>query len=373
MLASAAPTPPVLGSALLAAAFDACPIDLVVADATAPGLPFIFVNGSFCRTTGYAREDILGRTGRFLQGPDSDPGVVAAMRETLLAGEGGSFELVNYRRDGRPFLNRVEIAPVHAPDGGALVAFIGSQRDISHFRRSAAQRAQRQKLEALGRVAGGFAHEVNNLLQPVLTFAELLRERLPPEDAEAQEDAALLLESARTASAVARSILGLTRAEAAPEATRRAGRLVDEAMRLAQRGLPPWVRLQLDMDPAAAAEPLRISPAAFAQVACNLLRNAADAMPEGGFVHVRLEPAAGGVRLLVRDEGSGMTEEVRQRLFEPFFTTKPIGQGTGLGLAEVWTLVDSWGGAVTVESTVGRGSQFTLLLPTAGKTPEESH
>jgi PAS domain S-box-containing protein len=361
-------------NALLARALHAAPLQLAICDMTQPDHPLVFVNPAFEHVTGYPAEAALGRNPRFLQGPESDPDVVRAMRETIAAGQAGAFEILNRRRDGAVFLNRVELTPL-LDRRGRTTAYLGIQRDISDFRRSATDRREREKLETLGRVAGGFAHEVNNLLQPILTFSGLLRERLADADADAREEVALIEESARAASAIARGILDLSRrdGDAAAGRPRPLGIELDGAVRLARAMLPARIAVEVVAEPEGAAVPVRFASGAFVQVIGNLLRNAADAMPDGGCIHIALTAeGAGAARLTVRDEGHGMSEAVRARVFEPFFTTKPVGTGTGLGLAEVWSMVRSWGGDIAVASAPREGTTFTLRLPAADDIEKES-
>jgi PAS domain S-box-containing protein len=130
---------------LLRAAVHACPVNVTISDLRRPSHPLCYVNASVCETTGYAAEEVIGRNCRFLQGPESDPAVVAAMREAIAARRPISVELLNYRRDGTAFRNRLELAPVTDPARG-IDAYIGIQRDITAFRAAETTRREREKL-----------------------------------------------------------------------------------------------------------------------------------------------------------------------------------------------------------------------------------
>lgn len=219
-------------TSLLRAAVEACPFGVTVSDLRAPDAQLVFVNRASTEITGSAREEAVGRNCRLLQGPGTEAAAVAAMREAVRARRAGTFEVTNHRRSGEALLSRVELEPLADPATGEITAFLGLQRDITEFRAADQRRREGEKLAALGRAASGVAREVNNLLQPVLGFGGLLRDRFaedPTADPEAREQAELLLESARAASQVARRILGIARGgAAAPAAPRPVAGLVRE-------------------------------------------------------------------------------------------------------------------------------------------------
>jgi PAS domain S-box-containing protein len=231
-----------------------------------------------------------------------------------------------------------------------------------------------QKMEAVGQLAGGLAHDFNNLLTVINGRSQLLLRRLRPEDP-LRRDVALIQSTAERAAALTRQLLAFSRKQVLQP------RVVD--LNEVVRGLVPMLQRLLGEDielAVAASDPatVKADPSHLEQVIVNLAVNARDAMPRGGRLtmaisRTELDPAFcerhGGGRpgphavLTVSDTGHGMSEEVRARAFEPFFTTKPAGRGTGLGLSTVYGIVRQHGGAVTVESEVGRGSTFRVYLP----------
>ena len=265
---------------------------------------------------------------------------------------------------------------------GRSTGMIGIAQDITtQFRREAAER-ESEKLVALGEMAGGVAHELNNLLQPVISLTDLNLDRirdgnLISEDlAEMGEQFELILEYGRQAREIVRKILRFARKEASPLDVTDFAPAVRASSPLLRDLLPPDVRLVLDIDPEVVGN-AAINASELAQIVTNLAVNAGYAMDGHGNLTISLsridldrdEAAAlnltegGYFRLAVTDTGQGMSETTKARIFEPFFTTKPIGEGTGLGLAMVHGIMRSWKGAIAVDSEVGRGTCFFLFIP----------
>jgi PAS domain S-box-containing protein len=357
-------------AALLLAAVEACPVNITISDLRRPDHPLTYVNPSFTQTTGYAAAEVLGRNCRFLQGPETSPEAVQAIRDAVAARRPLSIELLNYRRDGTPFLNRLELGPVTDRTAG-IDAYIGIQTDITAFRAAETTRREREKLEALGRLAGGFAHELNNLLQPIVTYADLLGARLADDDPETAEQVSAILESAKAARDIAGKVLHFARRSAPDAEAAPAGQRLAEAVRFAARLLPPGVTLQVSALEEMTA-PWAVDATELVQVLGNLFKNAADAMQGRGRIAVSAAQRGNRLVLRVADDGPGMDAATAARVFEPFFTTKRLGEGTGLGLSAVWGLVEGWGGRITLDTAPGRGARFVIEVPInmpAGTTP----
>ncbi len=234
-----------------------------------------------------------------------------------------------------------------------------------------------QKMEAIGRLAGGIAHDFNNMLTAILGFAHLTRERLE-HDHQARDDVDEIRRAAERAQAMTRQLLALSRRQITqPHAIKPSVYLADLKMVLAQLvGAGVELELRLDEDTWA----VLIDPGQLDQVVLNLVVNARDAMPDGGRLTISTSnetldptsrhlltdghPASGPYTVLrVRDNGQGMTPELKERIFEPFFTTKPRGTGTGLGLATVYGIVAQHGGFTEVDSALGEGTELRVYLP----------
>jgi signal transduction histidine kinase len=235
---------------------------------------------------------------------------------------------------------------------------------------------QAQKMDALGRLAGGVAHDFNNLLVAILSGCEEIREQLPPEHP-MQPVAAEISAAGQRAAALVRQLLTFSRkSDHRPVPTDLGGCVLGLAQ-LLRRVINSGITLEVSTAPG--TWPVLIDPTNLEQVIMNLSINARDSMPAGGNLRleaypVELRGAAGEPSglppgrwtcLAVQDTGTGMSTEVRERIFEPFFTTKAAGEGTGLGLATVFGIVEQAGGQILVESEPGRGTLFRVYLPAA--------
>ena len=233
-----------------------------------------------------------------------------------------------------------------------------------------------QKLEAVGRLAGGVAHDFNNLLTAILGYSELLVTRLD-QDPVGRQNAELILQAGRQAAAVTYQLLAFSRKQILQPRVINLNQVVEDMERLLRRVIGEHI--ELDIRPEAEHARVRADPHQLEQVILNLGVNARDAMPRGGRLRIATSdavladddtrpeatelPSGAYVVLHVSDTGVGMDRETMARIFEPFFTTKGPGQGTGLGLATVYGIVKQSGGGVTVESRPNKGSTFRVYLP----------
>jgi signal transduction histidine kinase len=267
---------------------------------------------------------------------------------------------------------RVHFAGTEA-DRSARFA-IGTTRDVTKERETEEQLRAAQRMEAIGRLAGGVAHDFNNILGVILSYAELASEDLRPEDP-LRADLNEIEQAAHRATALTRQLLAFSRRQVLEPEDVDLGQVVDALGKMLQRLIGEDVLLQTNAAPDLFVT--WVDRGQIEQVLMNLAVNARDAMPGGGELRIRtanvrlsaaraaqLEVAAGDyVELAVSDTGSGMDEALVSRIFEPFFTTKPVGKGTGLGLSMVHGIVRQSGGGIAVDSVVGRGSTFHVYLP----------
>jgi PAS domain S-box-containing protein len=275
----------------------------------------------------------------------------------------------------------VQAVDQRTSDGGT----VGIRIDVTEERQRAAAERDREKLAALGHLAGGVAHEINNLLQPALVVSDLLRDSVPPGNTDAHEALDHVLDSARKMREIVRNILLFARKE---EPRLRLIDLVAElraAIGFVGNLVPPSIEVrEQDLDAHLGAM-VAVNKTQLTQVVTNLLVNAAQATTGSGTVTVsvarvcpdlktaaELAIEAGRTYLAVSiaDTGCGMDAATCARIFEPFFTTKPVGQGTGLGLSVAYGILRSWQGAITVRSEPGRGSTFVLYVPVI-ETPQD--
>jgi signal transduction histidine kinase len=235
----------------------------------------------------------------------------------------------------------------------------------------AEQLQQAQKMEAIGRLAGGIAHDFNNLLVAVLGNAELLLQETP-QGSVLREDAQAIVTAAQRAAHLTKQLLTFSRKDKRQFVVLRPDQLIDEVVALLKRTLDPKIQIEVRLglaDNAVTGDPSQLHTALL-----NLALNARDAMPTGGtltFASALVGRPAGippeappvWARLSVTDTGVGMSEDIAAKVFEPFFTTKAIGQGTGLGLATVYGIVEGHGGRIALETAPHRGTRFDVYLP----------
>jgi len=232
---------------------------------------------------------------------------------------------------------------------------------------------QSQKMEAIGTLAGGIAHDFNNILTAIIGYADLARESCSPEMSDVRDDLDRVMTGANRAKELVKQILTFSRRGEKELKPVRFQSIVKEALKLLRSSIPATIEITSEIDqecPMILADPTELH-----QVVMNLCTNAYQAMKNavGGKLHIVLRPyderggntASRTVLLSVRDNGTGMSEEIQKRIFEPYFTSKAVGEGTGLGLAVVHGIVKACGGSIVVQSEVGKGSVFDLYFPVA--------
>ncbi|MEO8635649.1 MAG: ATP-binding protein [Gemmatimonadales bacterium] len=286
----------------------------------------------------------------------------------------GTVEVSWRRKDGAVIQVRMHgrLVPAQPGSEGTVEAFV---EDVTHQRAVEAQLRQSQKMEAVGQLTGGIAHDFNNLLTVILSMASLVEQELPPEATGARGDIADLKQAALRGADMVRTLLAFSRAQQLQFHPMAVGPLIEASARVLRRVLPESIELRVTIDPAATV--IRTDPAAIEQILLNLATNARDAMAGVGLLEIRTSPVqcdgahvGAGTVLEVRDNGAGMDGATRERLFEPFFTTKPLGEGTGLGMTMVYSLVQQHGGTIAIESTPGRGTRVCITFPAADLPPE---
>ena len=337
------------------------------------------VNDRFKDVFGWDRDEVIGRTSLQL-GLYANPGDRARMLAELKAtGHVRSLDVLGRRKSGETIPVLLSVSEIRSGDPPLI---LGVVRDVSEQRRSAEalksleeQFRQAQRLEAVGRLAGGVAHDFNNILTAITGYTELLLEDFRGQDPR-RADLEEIRSAAQRAAALTGQLLAFSRKQVLQP------RILD--LNEVVRGLEKMLRrligedVALEFAPGAALWAVRADPGQIEQVILNLAVNARDAMPHGGRLtietanvvltaddarrHAELAPGA-YVLVTVSDTGTGMDAETAAHVFEPFFTTKEVGKGTGLGLATVHGIVSQSGGHVIVESEAGRGATFRIYLP----------
>jgi PAS domain S-box-containing protein len=363
--------------ALLARAVDQVGEAIAVTDA---GGRFVYVNPAFEQITGWAAAEICGRNVL-----EAAPGLYegaagASLRAALGQRQAWKGELPLRRRDGTLLSLELVVSPVHDVEG-RTVSFVTAARDVTEERRLLEQLRHSQRLEAVGKLAGGVAHDFNNLLSVINGYAAAARDELSA-DHPLREDLDDILRAGKRAADLVRQLLAFGRRQ--PMALEVVD--LDAAVTDIDKMLRRLIREDVELvnAPGAATPWVSLEPGQLEQVLVNLVVNARDAMPRGGRITVStasvqlseqeakalLEGRPGAwVRLRVEDTGVGIDPDTLGHIFEPYFTTKEFGKGTGLGLAVIYGIVRRCRGFIHVASRVGAGSTFDIYLPPAGAPP----
>ena len=320
---------------------------------TDPAGYYEYANPSYRRETGYSLGELIGKT------PDTlDPDGPGSQRSrqiwrSVRAGEVWRGEVWNHRKDGSRYLANLQIHPIKDAEG-RVTHFVGLTEDITQQREMAERLRQSEKLEVVGQLTGGVAHDFNNILAVILTNAEILEETLAPDDRRRASVSAILRAASRAAKMTERLLVFSRRQELRPERVDLAS-LVRELVDILQRSLGETIVVRSEID--GPVPPVAIDVTQFENALLNLAVNARDAMPDGGNLTISVRQEAEFAVIDVVDTGTGISQEVIGRIFEPFFTTKPRGAGTGLGLSMVYGFLAQSGGDIAVESVVGRGDE----------------
>ena len=340
----------------------------------APDGTITYASPATTAVLGYVPAEFEGRNALELIHPDD----LARIRPDLLAGLQGpapkiALEARVRRKDGSWRLCEGTFTNLFGDS--AVRAVVANYRDITERRQLEQQLRQAQRMEAIGRLAGGVAHDFNNVLTAIFGYADLVLEDLPV-GSPSRQDLAEIRKAAERASALTRQLLAFSRQQVLEPVVLSLNELVEDIDKMVRRliGEDIDLRLSLSRD----LGNVRTDPGQMQQVIMNLVVNSRDAMPTGGKLVLETsntelseqyaemhQPVAPGpyVMLAVSDTGCGMDAETKARVFEPFFTTKEKGKGTGLGLSTVYGIVKQSGGYVWVYSEPGRGTTFKIYLP----------
>ena len=333
----------------------------------------LYVNQGFEKCTGYTRAEVIGQNPRVLKSGKQPDDYYKTMWATISRGEVWHGRFINKRKDGDLYEEEVTISPVHNA-AGKIVSFVAVKRDITREKQLEQQLFEAQKMEAIGQLAGGVAHDYNNILAATIIQLSLLMtdKSLSPEVQEALVD---LRKGADRAASLTRQLLMFSRRQPMQKKPLELNALLNDELKMLRRLLGEHI--QLNIRGQASEAWIEGDPGMMEQVIMNLCINARDAMAEGGRLTfgisqveladtTELPPQARPGKFIcfsVADQGHGMTEETMTRIFEPFFTTKGVGKGTGLGLATVYGIVKQHDGWVEVSSQIGQGSEFRVYLP----------
>lgn len=347
-------------------------------------LRFLLFNRAGEELLGHGRETLLKKNDLDMFPPEQARYFLAKDREVLKSC--GMLDIpeepIDTAKKGRRLLHTRKIC-LKGADGAAKY-LLGISEDITELKRAEAEKAalqdqlrQSQKMEAVGRLAGGVAHDFNNILTVIKFYGGLIQDGFTPEDPR-RADAKEVLDAADRAASLTRQLLIFSRRQVIEPKVLDLNKVVGDMTKMLQRLIGEDVKLEARMSKAPCF--VLADNSQLEQVVMNLAVNARDAMPKGGALTLETEivspddrflaahpglPRGPLARLTARDTGHGMTVEVREHAFEPFFTTKSAGRGTGLGLATILGIIKQGGGEIDIESEPGRGTAFFIYLPLA--------
>ncbi len=338
------------------------------------------------RLLGYSQSEIVGTSEDILL-PAGNKSEWVSAREAAAQGKGlEEYRTVLTAKNGEQRPVALTISLVR-DSGGKVVGIskiVNDRTQVVKAQQLEEQFRQAQKLESLGRLAGGVAHDFNNLLMVISSWAQMLQDELRPED-KLRKNTQQIIKAAGRAASLTQQMLAFSRKQVLAPQSIDLNVIIDETTRMAKRLIREDI--ELSFLPGRPLSAIEADPGQITQVLLNLCVNARDAMPNGGKLTIQTrdvevnarEAASIGaafapgkyVMIEVKDTGTGISKDVQARIFEPFFTTKPMGQGTGLGLSMVYGVVKQSGGDILVDSEPGRGTSFKLYFPRAEKRMEK--
>lgn len=343
-----------------------------ITDMRAEGRPIIYASPALNELFGYSPGDVIGNSSDVFMAQQSDPEVMERMRKGIAEGRTVEGEMLFHRENGESFWCRILVSPI-SNDAGEITHAVAVTTDITEQRKLENQVRQAQKMEAIGQLAGGVAHDFNNALTAIRGSVDLAISESDP--AVAIEDLKQADKAAEHATHLTRQLLAFSRQQVLQPQSTDLNRVVTETAELVTRIIGDNIALRTALEPE--VDTVLVDRAQLQQVIINLAINARDAMPDGGSISILTAnceldqsyvdngfvPRAGRYAMVeISDTGHGMDEATQSKIFDPFYTTK--SEGTGLGLATVYGIVTQTGGHIAVESQLGAGTTFKIYLPT---------
>lgn len=333
-----------------------------------------YVNPAFERVTGYSRGEAIGRKTSLLKSGFHDDAFYRGLWETISGGGIFQGRIVNQRKDGNRFTEEATISAV-MDTSGRIVNYVAIKRDITEDLKLEERLRQAQKMDAIGRLAGGVAHDYSNTLSAVLGFAELALEKTATGEP-LEEDLQEVIQAAKLSRNITRQLLAFARKDTIAPVVLDVNTTIESLLKMLRRLMGEDI--ELEWLPGRDLWPVKVDPSQIDQLLANLCINARDAITDVGRVTIQSDTIhfdeadrsdqpwfipGDYVMVTVSDDGRGMDKATMDKVFEPFFTTKPSGRGTGLGLATVYGIVKQNGGFINVYSEPRKGTTFKIYLP----------
>ncbi len=327
----------------------------------------VYVNPAFERASGYTKEELLGKNPSIFGSSRQPKSFWEKMWKTILSGQVWMGRIENRHKNGEPFFTQLLISPIVDAEG-LVVGFFGVHRDISEQKHLEEHLVHAQKMESIGTLAAGLAHEVGNPLTSISSLVQVIQRTT--KDEFAKEKLELIKHQITRISKIIRDLVDFSRPSRYEVRETDVNKSVQQAIEIVRVGKnAKAITFRTDLEEKILSLPL--VPDQIEQVFINILINAVDAISENphpqqsqaGDIFIKTSMGGEDVAITIEDNGRGIPDEDLPKVFEPFFTTKRIGEGTGLGLWVSYGIIKSFQGDIRVESRVGRGTKFTITLP----------
>ena len=330
---------------------------------TDAGGRMVYVNPAFESASGYSKEEVIGKNPRILSSGKHAKDFWANVWTYILSGKVWIGHLENIRKDGLPFHTELVISPI-VDAQGKVIGFLGAHRDITEQKILEQQLVRSQKMESIGTLAAGIAHEVGNPLTAISSLVQVI-ERTTTDEA-SKERLNLINNQVTRITKIIRNLVDFSRPSADIIKETDVNKVIQDALNIVQYG-KRVKNIQFTLELADQLPKIRSVSDQLTQVFINLLINAIDSLDgKPGSIAVRSFEKDRVVTIEVKDTGKGILDDDREKIFEPFFTTKEVGKGTGLGLWVSYGIVKTFGGDIAVDSAVGKGTRFTITFPISG-------
>ena len=342
---------------------------------TDPEANIQYVNPAFEETTGYSRDEVIGKNLRILKSGTQDDAFYRKLWDTLGEGKIWKGRFVNKRKDDSFYTEEAIISPVLDLEG-KIIHYTAVKRDITEDLQKSEILAQSQKMQSIGRLAGGVAHDFNNMLNVIMGHTELALDCLS-KDNPMRANLDEVLKAAQRSANLTRQLLAFARKQTIIPKSLNLNDTIESMIKMLERLIGEHIKLV--WNPGKKLKQVLVDPVQIDQLLANLIVNARDAINnEAGIITIETRDvkfdeeycrrytdcsAGNYVMLAVSDNGCGMTKETKEKIFDPFFTTKDVGEGTGLGLATVYGIVKQNKGFINTYSELGRGTTFKIYLP----------
>lgn len=346
--------------------------------------PLIYVNEAFLDETGYSREEVIGRNCRFLQGEDTDPGTIEIIKQALKDYTPLDIDVLNYRKDGSSFLNRLRITTVF-DHNNEPVAYMGIQSNTDRLVEQARAAQVKYKMESLGRLSANISHEIKNALQPIRLMLESLEDWHEMRPEQVNQCVTIAMDNMLIVENVIKDVLHFSKQTDTTRKSVPINILAQNIVRFAQTLAPKTATIDTLFSDALLndSHTTLVNQSGIYQIISNLVNNALDATNKQGKVQISADiirketclidklKEGDYLEISIKDDGTGIDKDAYENIFQPFFSTKSPGEGTGLGLAISQKIIREHGGALSASNNEDMGATFTLYLPITAQSQAE--